>query len=114
MKRRSNGTLQSIANGETTIEWLAPAVSLTKTGPAAAAVNQDIPYTITVANTGRIESRSMTVRDLIPQGLIYVSSQPPAIQEGRQLTWTLGLLPPGQTHSIRLTLRAPANVGEYN
>jgi uncharacterized repeat protein (TIGR01451 family) len=96
-----------IGAGQTAVDWQAPAVSLTKTGPASVGVNQDIPYTITVTNTGRVESRSMTVRDSLPEGIAYIRSQPPAIVEGRQLTWTLGLLPPGQAHTIQLVLRAP-------
>jgi uncharacterized repeat protein (TIGR01451 family) len=100
-----------IGSGETAVEWLAPDVALNITGPPTAARGQDLPYTITVTNRGRVETRSMTVRDQVPAGCTYVSSQPPAIQEGAQLTWTLGLLPPGQTHTIQLVLRAPANVG---
>src|SRR5262249_33577623 len=64
------------------------------------------PYTISITNTGRVETRSMTVRDLVPETLDYVSSQPAAIVEGRQLTWTLGVLPAGQTHTIQLVLRS--------
>jgi uncharacterized repeat protein (TIGR01451 family) len=101
-----------VGSGETAIEWLAPDAALSITGPPTVARGQEVPYTITVTNRGRVETRAMTVRDLIPAGCAYVSSQPPAIQEGQQLTWTLGLLPPGQSHSIQLVLRAPANVGQ--
>jgi uncharacterized repeat protein (TIGR01451 family) len=95
-----------IGHGETAMEWLAPAVTLTKTGPPSALVGQDIPYTITVTNTGRVESRSMTVRDVVPEGADFISAQPPAIQEGNQLTWTLGVLPAGQTHTVQVVFRA--------
>ncbi len=98
----------TIATGETAVEWLAPAVNVAVSGPASAAVNQDVPYTITVTNTGRIESRSLTLHDQVPPGIAYVSSQPPAIQEDRNLTWTLGMLPAGQAHTVQLVLRAPA------
>jgi uncharacterized repeat protein (TIGR01451 family) len=101
-----SGTGITIGHGETAMEWLAPAVSLTKTGPASVPVGQNIPYTISVTNTGRVETRSMTVRDLVPEGMAYVSSQPPAIVEGRNLVWTLGMLPAGQTHTVQLVLRA--------
>jgi uncharacterized repeat protein (TIGR01451 family) len=101
-----------IGHGETALEWLAPTVALNVAAPPAVAVGQEVPYTITVSNGGRIETRSMTVRDLVPPGATYVSSQPPAIQEGKQLTWTLGVLPPGQTHTVQLVLRAPPAVGQ--
>src|SRR5262249_51393770 len=75
-----------IGRGETTKEWLAPSVALTKTGPATAAVGQEIAYTITVANTGKVETQAMTVRDAVPDGLQYVRSDPPAAVEANQLT----------------------------
>ena len=37
----------------------------------------------------------MTVRDTVPEGLQYLRSEPPAIVEGNQLTWTLAPLPAG-------------------
>jgi uncharacterized repeat protein (TIGR01451 family) len=95
-----------IGRGETAVEWQAPAVGITKTGPATAAVGQDIPYTITVTNTGKIETQAMTVRDAVPDGLQYVRSEPPAMAEGNQLTWTLGALAAGQTHSLQVTFKS--------
>jgi uncharacterized repeat protein (TIGR01451 family) len=106
-----SGTAITIGSGETTMEWLAPDVELNMTAPASAARGQEIPYTITVTNKGRIETRSMTVRNLIPDGVDYVSSQPPAVRDGKKLIWTLGTLPPGQTHTIQLDLKGPAAVG---
>jgi uncharacterized repeat protein (TIGR01451 family) len=95
-----------IGTGQTAMEWLAPDIRLKMTAPPSAAVAQDIPYTITVSNAGRVETRSMTVRDQVPPGLTYVSSEPPAIQEDRRLTWTLGMLPPGQSHTIQAVFRS--------
>ena len=42
-----------IITGETSVEWLAPDVRLSHTGPAAAALGQDIVYTTTAKNDGR-------------------------------------------------------------
>jgi uncharacterized repeat protein (TIGR01451 family) len=97
-----------IGQGATAMEWLAPDVKLSLAAPPAVAVNQDIPYTITLTNAGRIESRGMTVHDTVPPNATYVSSEPPAIVEGNRLTWTLGMLPPGQSHTVNLVLRARA------
>jgi uncharacterized repeat protein (TIGR01451 family) len=110
--RTPSGAGIIIGSGETAVEWLAPDMALNITGPPTVVRGQEIPYTITASNRGRVEIRSMTIRDLVPPGCTFVSSQPPAIQEGQQLTWTLGLLPPGQTHTIQLVLRAPAKVGQ--
>jgi uncharacterized repeat protein (TIGR01451 family) len=95
-----------LATGETAVEWLAPAIALNHTGPAHAGVGQDVPYTITVTNTGKLESRFMTVTNPIPEGLAYVNSTPPAVVHDKQLVWTLGKLPPGQAHTIQTSFKA--------
>jgi uncharacterized repeat protein (TIGR01451 family) len=95
-----------IGRGETTVEWQAPNVTLTKTGPPTVAVGQEIMYTIAVTNTGQVESQAMTVRDALPESLQYVRSEPPAILEGNQLTWTMGALRAGQSHSIQLVFQS--------
>jgi uncharacterized repeat protein (TIGR01451 family) len=95
-----------IGRGETTKEWQGPQVSLTKTGPASAPVGQEVPYTITVANTGQVECREITVRDGVPDGLQYVRSQPPATADGNQLIWTLAPLQAGQSHTLEVVFRS--------
>jgi uncharacterized repeat protein (TIGR01451 family) len=95
-----------VGKGETHMEWLAPAVALTLNGPPAAGVGQEIPYTIAVTNGGKAETRSMTVTSSMPESFIFVRSQPPAVVDGKQLTWTLGRLPPGQTHTIQAAFKS--------
>ena len=94
-----------IGQGETSKQWLGPQVTLDLTGPPVAAVGQEIPYTITVANTGQIETQAITVRDTLPAGTQLVRSTPPASIEGNQLIWTLGTLPGGKTYSLQAVLR---------
>jgi uncharacterized repeat protein (TIGR01451 family) len=95
-----------LAQGETSVEWLAPAVALTHEGPPAVGVGQEVVYTTRIANKGKIESRSMTVVAPLPDGLRYVRSVPPAVPDGKQLVWTLGLLPPGQVHTVQAFYQA--------
>jgi uncharacterized repeat protein (TIGR01451 family) len=95
-----------VARGETTMEWLGPAVALTLNGPQTAALGQEVPYTITVTSTGKIESRSMTVTNTVPDGLAFVRSDPPAVVDSKQLTWTFGRLPPGQGHTVQVVFKA--------
>lgn len=95
-----------IGKGETSKEWQAPQVGITKAGPPTAAVGAELVYTITVPNTGKVEVQAMTVRDAIPDGLQYVRSEPPATQEGNQLTWTLGALNPNQAHTLQAVFRS--------
>jgi uncharacterized repeat protein (TIGR01451 family) len=95
-----------IARGETTKEWLAPSIALSKTGPPSAAVGQEITFTITVTNNGKIETQPLTVRDLLPEALEFVRSEPAAAVEGRELAWTMAPLPPGQSHTIQAIFKS--------
>jgi uncharacterized repeat protein (TIGR01451 family) len=90
-----------IGKGETTIEWLAPNVTLAHTGAPMVMLGQEAVFTTAITNSGRIESKSMTVTSQLPEGLQYVRSQPPAFMDGKQLIWTLGTLPPGQAHQVQ-------------
>ncbi len=95
-----------IGQGETSVEWLAPAVSLAHTAPPSAVLGSEVPITSTVSNVGKIESRSLTLTSPIPEGLQYLRSQPPAFVDGRNLTWTFGLLPAGQAHTVQAVFKA--------
>jgi uncharacterized repeat protein (TIGR01451 family) len=101
-----------IGTGQTAMEWLAPDIRLKMDGPQTAAVAQDIPYTITVTNAGRAETRSMTVRNRVPPGLTFVSANPPPANPPPpdvrvdQLVWTFGMLPAGQVQTIQAVFRA--------
>ena len=95
-----------IGRGETLIQWTAPSVTISKVGPPTAAVQQPIRYTITVTNSGQLETEALTVRDEVPPGLRFESSQPPANRDGRFLIWTLGPLPPGRSAAIQATFVA--------
>src|SRR5262245_59371017 len=94
-----------IGHLETQVDWLAPAVSLNLEGPQTAAVGDEARYTVALNNTGRLESKSLTVRYAVPQGLQVVRSDPPAIVDGEQLVWTLGALPAAGTRSLQPVLR---------
>jgi uncharacterized repeat protein (TIGR01451 family) len=101
-----SGSGVTVAKGMTTVEWLSPDVVLNHTGPLTAGVGQEIDYLIAVQNVGKIEAQAMTVTNPVPPGLQYLASDPPASVEGTTLTWTMGMLAPGQTHTIKTTFRA--------
>ena len=79
---------------------------LNKTVPPVVNLGQEVPYTITVNNTGQVESQEMEVRDVVPPTLKYLKSDPPASVDGKQLVWTLSGLPGGQTHTIQVVFRS--------
>jgi uncharacterized repeat protein (TIGR01451 family) len=95
----------TIARGETSIEWLAPNVTLSHSGQPSVLLGQEVVFTTAITNSGRIESRSMTVTSQIPDGLQFARSQPPAFLDGKQLVWTLGTLPPAQSHQIQAVFK---------
>jgi uncharacterized repeat protein (TIGR01451 family) len=91
--------------GETTVEWQAPSVALSQTGPPFAALGGEVTFTTTITNTGKIESKSMMVTTNVPDGLQFVRSTPPAFGDARQLIWTMGALQTGQSHTIQATYK---------
>jgi uncharacterized repeat protein (TIGR01451 family) len=103
---RSSGTGLSLARGETTVEWQAPVVSLDLCAPGSVVLGEELPYTITIGNTGPVASRAFTVRQLMPENLPFVRAEPPAAFEGSQLVWTLGELPAGQERTLQAVFRA--------
>lgn len=49
---------------------------------------------------------NVVVRDTVPAGASYVSSEPAATVEGDQLVWKLGNMEAGESKTIKLTFRA--------
>ncbi len=96
-----SGVGVTIGRGEVVQQWLGPSVGLNLSGPPTAAVGQEVAFAIAVTNPGQIETQTQTVRMSVPEGLRYVRSQPPAIADANQLTWTLGTLAAGQAHALQ-------------
>jgi uncharacterized repeat protein (TIGR01451 family) len=101
-----SGVGVSLARGDVAVEWLAPAINLSVTGPPTGSRDAQVTYTTTIGNTGKVESRGMLVTQPIPDGLQYVSSQPLAFLDKQQLVWTLKNLAPGQNHAVNAVYKA--------
>ncbi len=95
-----------LARGETTVDWQAPVVSLDVTAPPSVILGQELPYSISLTNSGQVETKALTVRSAIPEGLEAVRSEPPASAEGKELVWTLGEVPGKQTRLLQAVFRA--------
>jgi uncharacterized repeat protein (TIGR01451 family) len=102
---RPGGAAQPLVQGETTVTWQAPIVTLDTTAPATLTVGQELTYTIALSNSGQVESRGMTVRAAIPDGTKYVRSEPAATVAGDGLVWTLSDLPAGQARTLSAIVR---------
>jgi uncharacterized repeat protein (TIGR01451 family) len=100
-----SGSVVPIASGETSVEWLAPSIALSHTGPPTIPAGADGVFTTVVTNTGRIESRAVTVTLISPDELQFVGANPPGLQNGKELIWTLATLAPGQSYTIQTTYK---------
>jgi uncharacterized repeat protein (TIGR01451 family) len=103
-----SGSGVSIVTGETSVEWLAPNVKLSYVGPPSAVVEQNVSYTVSAKNEGRIESQGVLFKLPIPDGMEFVSSNPPPLQEprGGVLEYPFAPVAVGQTHAVQATFRA--------
>ena len=75
-----------------------------KTGPATAAINETIQYTIGVINGGPNAAENVVLIDSLPAGVTFVEATPPVAQNGSALTWDLGTLNPGGDFSATVTV----------
>jgi uncharacterized repeat protein (TIGR01451 family) len=109
----AGGAPMFIARGETTVEWDTARVMLSQTGPPALVANQDNPVSITISNNGKALVHYVTLRQAIPEGLQYVRSDPPALQDNGELVWGINDLDVGKTRAIQVMYR-PTRVGSFN
>jgi uncharacterized repeat protein (TIGR01451 family) len=82
------------------------AVFLTLKAPAAVAIGQRIPCTLTVTNAGAAAARAVTIRAAIPDGLQFVDSKPAAALEDKQLVWMLAELPARSSKTMEIAFKS--------
>jgi len=76
-----------------------PAISIRKTGPATAMLNEVVTYTITVKNDGNGTAKNVVVYDKVPEGLQHESGE-------KILRFEVGALDPQCEKSIAVSLKA--------
>ncbi len=87
-------------------------LSIEVVSPQFLNINQTAAFKIVVKNTGTTDARGVVVRDALPEGLNFESSQPETIK-GQVLTWTLGDVPAGSERLITLRV-TPTKVGGFD
>lgn len=98
-----------IASEQTAKTWVGPEIACSKVGPSAVLGGQQFEYTIEVTNPSQVDATDVMVRDTLPDGIGYVSSDPSAAAQGQTLSWSLGSVPAGGAKSIRVQVTALKN-----
>jgi len=81
-------------------------VSLSKNAPAVVSIGEEFTYELIV--TTQSEVSDVTVSDTVPEGAAYIRSDPEAVREGNKLSWKFQNVNPGESKTIRVTVKADA------
>jgi len=87
------------------------AVNLDKSAPATVALNE--PYTYSYTVTAKQDLKKVVVKEQIPTGTTYVSSNPEAEVSGSNVTWTLYNLATGVQAPLELVVK-PTSVADLS
>ncbi|MFO0935622.1 MAG: hypothetical protein U0798_03790 [Gemmataceae bacterium] len=83
-------------------------------GPAIAAVNTEVPYTLVIANSGRAASPQVTVRSTMPNNVALISADPPPSgQQNRDISWVVPSVESGGRQEIKLVIK-PVRTGPFD
>jgi len=93
-------------------EFLAPDVTISKVCPADMIAGLQSFYTLDVTNLGTSTALAVSVTDVLPAGVSFVTATPtPASVDGQTLVFSLGDLAPGETASIAIEVTLVATEG---
>jgi uncharacterized repeat protein (TIGR01451 family) len=87
-----------------------PRLVITKKAPRRAKVLSRVKYTIVVRNPSKATARSVVLRDVIPNGLSFVTASRARTLRNGVITFRLGNLAPGARRTVTVTLLADASV----
>lgn len=82
-------------------------VYIEKTGPASAKLGELMTYTLTYGNNGNADAEDVSITDIMPDGVTFVSANPDiSVQSNQSLKWNaIGTLTPSDTGTISVTVR---------
>ncbi len=94
----------------TTVDCAPSDISVVKTGDATVVAGNQVHYSLLVKNNGPNPADNVTVTDAFPAGLTYVpsSSDSRCVQQGINVSCTLGTMASGQIITLPLTFSVPA------
>jgi uncharacterized repeat protein (TIGR01451 family) len=102
----ANGQSLVVGKGSTMKTWTAADIAVKMVGPAVGTTGSTLTYRIEVSNPGDLTAKEILVANSVPEGLVYLSGNPPAESGGRLLQWRLGELGPRQRRTIEVNYRA--------
>jgi len=83
-----------------------PRLTLTESGsPDPVWAGNKITFTIKVTNSGSVALTGVSVSDPVPSGSTFVSASGGASPAGGTVTWSIGPMAPGDSKTLRLTVR---------
>ena len=83
-----------------------PVVKIQVRVPADTPPDDEVKYLITVQNVSPSDAHQVSVRNPIPEGAQFVRADPaPSQADPKQVVWSFGTLPGGQTKQITLVLK---------
>ncbi|MCL2287269.1 MAG: isopeptide-forming domain-containing fimbrial protein [Firmicutes bacterium] len=81
-------------------------VEIQKFAPLTVQTGTNFTYTLIVRNTGDVPAHNLVITDTLPTGVTFVSVSPNATYNNGVITATLGILAPGDTIVILVTVLA--------
>lgn len=79
-----------------------PDLTITKSGPASAFIDELFTYELTVTNSGTLTATGLVITDIIPAGATYVSG---GMRDGAVVTWEVPELAPADETIVFFTVR---------
>lgn len=101
---QSEGTVGSVATvnfspeAQSPVSANAPRIKFVVESPRKAAVGMPVDFNFSIKNIGTVPATGVTIRDVLPAALKH--------SEGDDLEFTIGQIPAGKTHDVKLTLTA--------
>ena len=95
-----------VSSGSTLKTWQAADIAVRKTGPAVASLGATLTYRLEVSNPGDMPAGGVVLRDVVPEGLSYLSSNPAGQLTGGTVQWQLGQLTASETRTVEVNFKA--------
>jgi uncharacterized repeat protein (TIGR01451 family) len=91
---------------------LFPDVTITKPPNVTIPIGSPGNYTVTVNNTGGAPAPNVTLVEVLPPGVVYVSGPPECTATGQTITCNIGTIPPGGSKDVPIVVK-PTDPGPF-